>query len=307
MTLDLIIPTYNRHQLLRSALESVLRAHIPAGMKVSVIVVDNNSSDATPEVVAAFIKPFSGRLKSLHESRQGRSQALNAGIQASAADLIGCIDDDEEIDADWFKVVRQAFDDPQIQFVGGPYIPQWESPAPPWIPPEYSGVLGIIDGGPHPFIFDQNYHGILMGGNAAYRRHVFEKVGLFDTALGHKGSRLTAEEDNDMYERLLAAGVKGMYLPNLVIYHKIPPARLTKRYFRRWCFWNGVSRSVLGRRRPEPVAHIFGIPRYLIGDAIRGLGSFFSSAPPARRFSQELALWGLFGFVYGRVNRNAGT
>ena len=60
-----------------------------------------------------------------------------------------------------------------------------------------------------------------------------------------------------MYHRLLARGARGRYVPDLVIYHHVPAARLTKRYFRRWCFWRGVSLGVMDR---EP-ARAGRIPR----------------------------------------------
>ena len=53
-----------------------------------------------------------------------------------------------------------------------------------------------------------------------------------------------------MYHRLLAPARAGRYVPDLVIYHHVPAARLSKRYFRRWCFWRGVSLGVMDRDRP---------------------------------------------------------
>jgi glycosyltransferase involved in cell wall biosynthesis len=46
-----IVPTYNRQDLLPQALNSVFAAEVPAGVQVTVMVVDNNSTDATLDVV----------------------------------------------------------------------------------------------------------------------------------------------------------------------------------------------------------------------------------------------------------------
>jgi hypothetical protein len=88
-----------------------------------------------------------------------------------------------------------------------------------------------------------------------------------------------------------------------VIHHYVPAERLTKRYFRDWCFWRGVSRGVLDRERPQAVAYAMGVPRYLIGSAVRSIPAAFTgivrrSDPDA--FAAELALWDLVGFFYGR-------
>src|ERR1041384_4533221 len=103
MRLDVIVPTYNRQDLLPSALESLFAAEIPAGLEVSVTVIDNNSTDGTRGVIDSFQKRFGDRIHYVFESQQGRSHALNAGIYATSGDLIGIIDDDEEIDAAWYK------------------------------------------------------------------------------------------------------------------------------------------------------------------------------------------------------------
>ena len=107
-----------------------------------------------------------------------------------------------------------------------------------------------------------------------------------------------------MFTRLLSIGARGFYRPDLVIHHYVPPERLTKRYFRRWCFWRGVSQGVLDRRRPAPVPYLLGVPRYMIGAAVRGtidaLRAVFGRAEPARTFKNELAWWDLAGFFYGK-------
>ena len=84
----------------------------------------------------------------------------------------------------------------------------------------------------------------------------------------------------------------------------MPAERLQKRYFRQWSFWRGVSKGVMARRAPAPVVHVLGIPRYMIGEALRGAlrfgGDVLRRRQPARAFSSELSWWDLAGFVYGR-------
>ena len=54
MKLDVVVPTFNRSRLLQATIASLLRAPVPAGLEVSLLIVDNNSTDDTAAVVAGF-------------------------------------------------------------------------------------------------------------------------------------------------------------------------------------------------------------------------------------------------------------
>jgi glucosyl-dolichyl phosphate glucuronosyltransferase len=309
MQLDVIVPTYNRERLLRLTLESLFAAHVPSGLEVTVTVVDNNSTDATSALVDRFKQRFGDRIRYLFESKQGRSHALNTGITSATGDLVGIIDDDEEIDVNWYDTVFEAFSGTNVDFIGGPYAPRWAVPIPDWFPQEYRAVVGWVDGGNEERPFDGNYPGILMGGNAVFKRSVFERVGLYRTWLGRTGTQLLAGEDEELYGRLLAAGTRGVYLPRLTIFHHIPAERVAKPYFRRWCFWRGVSLGLLDRTRRLPCAYLLGIPRWRHRKAAIGLWTVLTSAiagrdNSSRAFTAELSLWDWLGLMYGRHFRN---
>ena len=304
MTLDVLIPTYNRAPLLARTLESLLAAEQPRSMAVTVTVCDNRSSDGTPAVVAAYQERFGGRLRYLYEGSPGRSAALNAAIAATSGDLVSMIDDDEEVDRTWLCCIERLFGDPATDFVGGPYVPRWTAPQPHWLPSGYGAVIGRVDSGSEVRQYGPGFDGMLMGGNAVVRRSVLARVGLYRTDLGRTATRLLSCEDEDMFNRLLASGARGFYRPDLVIHHYVAPERVTKGYYRRWCFWRGVSLGVLARQQPTNVVQVLGVPRYMIGTALRGtadtLRRLFRPRDAARRFSNELAWWDLAGFVYGR-------
>ena len=300
MQLDVVIPTYNRGTLLRKTLGSLLNARVPAGLEVRIIAVDNNSTDDTKAVINEIGATSKLPVKYVFEKRQGRSPALNAGVAVATGDLVGFIDDDEEIDAAWYETILAAFTEHDIDFIGGPYVPRFEGDVPEWLPKSHTAVVGIVDGGDKVVPFDKSYPGILMGGNAVFRRETLGRVGPYSTALGRSGTRLLSCEDEDMYQRLMAAGTRGLYLPQLIVYHFIPRERLTKRYHRSWCFWQSVSSAVLDRLRPQPIPYVMGVPRYFYGRALRGMFSMISVWEPESRFSNELSLWELAGFFYGK-------
>jgi len=301
--LDVVVPTYNRSGLLRLTIASLLQAPIPAGLEVTVLIVDNNSKDDTEQVVRQIQSETTRSLVYVKETSQGLSHARNAGIRAGSGDLIGFIDDDEEIDENWFAVAAREFADPSIQFIGGPCLPNCPVPLPKWLPPGYNGALGIIDPKPRT-AFGPAFPGNLNGGNAVLRRSVFENIGQYSTRLGRSGKGLLSEEDAELYRRLLKAEIHGLHIPDLIIYHYIPVDRLTRKYHRRWCYWRGVSQGISDKDLQEPVSYLFGVPRYRLGRAIKGLASLpqhlLSRKSAGQAFADELASWDLAGFIYGK-------
>ena len=109
-----------------------------------------------------------------------------------------------------------------------------------------------------------------------------------------------------MFARLLLFGARGFYRPDLIIHHYVPPERLTKQYFRRWCFWRGVSQGVLDRRRPAGVPHLLGVPRYLYRKALTsawGAGAKTLRRDVTGAFDDELWVCFFLGILSQRWRR----
>jgi glycosyltransferase involved in cell wall biosynthesis len=301
--LDVVVPTYNRSELLRRTLSSLLRAPVPDGLDVTILVVDNNSKDDTRQVVEQMRAGTKRPLIYLRETKQGLSHARNAGLAAGTGEIIGFIDDDEEVDEHWFEVVAREFSDAATQFIGGPYLANCAVPMPAWLPTGYNGVIGVSEPRPRA-LFEAAFQGHLNGGNAVFRRTVFERVGVYDVRLGRSGKGLLSEEDAELYRRILGAGLRGFHVPELIIYHHIPASRLTRKYYRSWCYWRGVSHGVADRERQEAAAYLFGLPRYRIRQALSGLmampRNLSAVGGSGAAFHRELALWDLLGFIRGK-------
>ncbi|MBA3886417.1 MAG: glycosyltransferase [Acidobacteria bacterium] len=305
MRLDVLLPTLDRAVLLERALVALLTAPIPKGLSVFITVINNRCTDRTADVVGQLMDAYPGRLRMIFERRRGKSRALNSGLAATDGDLVGMIDDDEVIDPEWFRVIYQAFQDQTLDFAGGPYLPDWGATPPHWVPTEYLAVLGAADSGTAAIDYSKDFPGILKGGNAVIRRRVLNRVGRYAEYLGPSGhARLLSCEDEDMYHRLLKHGARGRYLPSLLIYHHVSVQRLSPVYYRRWCFWRGVSRGLMDRAHRLPVPYLAGIPRFLHGRAARGLVRLVASRlrrePWEQGFAEELPLWDLAGYAWGR-------
>jgi hypothetical protein len=214
------------------------------------------------------------------------------------------INDDEEIERHWFQTIYDAFADPDLDFIGGPCKPKWEIPKPAWISKEFGGIVGWVDNGPERRDYGAGFSGMLTGGNAVIRRRVFERIGLFNTNLGRTDKGLLSCEDRDLFERLLESRCKGNYLPDLAIYHHVPANRMTKAYYRRWCWGHGISLGVLAQRRKSGLPEVIGVPRWQIRRALAGLMQAVKGGmgllDESTAFGGELHAIELTAFVVGR-------
>jgi glycosyltransferase involved in cell wall biosynthesis len=274
-----LICTYNRAPFLAETLDSLARCRSHR-VRWNVIVVDNNSSDDTRSVVMARIGRFPVRLDYMFEGRQGKSHALNTGLDATSAELVLFTDDDVRVTEGWVDAsCRAMLDDPSIDYTGGPVEPIWEEPAPEWLDQERAdlwGTLAILDYGPERFVFEERRR-VPLGANMAVRRTLIDRVGGFDPQLGRKGDSLLGQEQAEFFCRSRAAGARGIYEPEMRLQHHVPAKRLTKEYFRRWWYWKGVSKSRLEQRHPvtelgvdlRRVPKVAGVPRFMLGSALR--------------------------------------
>ncbi len=111
LTLSLVIPVYNEQHHLRACLESVKNQTL---LPDEVIVVDNNSTDASVEIAKGY--PFVTIIK---EPRQGRSHARSAGFDAAKGDILGRIDADSLLAPDWVARIKTDFAAQDIAGVTG--------------------------------------------------------------------------------------------------------------------------------------------------------------------------------------------
>ena len=252
--LSLIIATYNRSAALVEALRSVVRQDFPAA-EWECIVVNNNSQDDTLARFEAFATEHPAiNLRIVTETRQGLSHARNRGIDESRGEYIAIIDDDERINEQFISSYVALFDAyPDAASAGGPIIPEYPAGRPVWMS-SYTErpIANPIDLGRKIRPFPKGR--IPGGGNMALRRSTVQRYGAFDPSLGRVGRMLIGGEENDFFERLMRGGETCWYVPGAVMWHIIPPEKLTESYFRRLCYNVGVSqrlRAGMYRRYPK--------------------------------------------------------
>ena len=151
------------------------------------------------------------------------------------------------MDSDYIRIYAEHFaDHPDTMAAGGPIEPLYETTEPSWMSPYTKALLTAwMNYGDKVREYPSGrYPG---GGNAAYRKEVFERVGLFNTELGRKGSALLASEEKDIFDKMKALGMKVMYLPTPILHHIIPQAKLEEDYFNRLTLQIGRSERMRTR------------------------------------------------------------
>jgi glycosyltransferase involved in cell wall biosynthesis len=314
MKFSVVIATYNRADELPKTLASLEALRVSGPWEL--LIVDNNSSDNTQEVVLKAAETFPVPLRYLQESQQGRSAALNTGIKASTGEIIAVTDDDVRVEPDWLTNAERAFERHDCDYLGGKALPIWGGERPSWIPETRSihwAVIALLDYGPKPIELGDY---VPLGVNMVFKRDAFARAGLWDNTIGRKAGTLLGQEVREWTQRARAAGMKGFYSPDLVIHHVIPVDRLTKKYFRSWFYWHGISRAILYRTKgldmesPESteldfsrVPHIAGVPRYMFRTYLQSILSMISALVRGDRvgaFEKELALWFFAGVLKER-------
>jgi len=311
---SVIIPTFNRASLLAPTLDCIA-ARCRLDRPWEVIVVDNNSTDDTRAVVESRIARFPVPLRYLFEGAQGRSNALNAGIAASAAPILVFTDDDVLVSDTWLPSAVAPLVSGEIEYSGGPVRPIWEAARPKWLSMDRSdiwGTIAILDYGAEPFIFEERRR-VPLGANMAVRRSLLERIGLFDARLGRSnGRQLLGQEVPEFLARARAAQARGMYIPEMMVDHHVPARRLTKQYFRRWWYGKGLSRAQLDRLQPvtelgvdlSNARQVAGIPLFMLRSALMdAIGWLVDAFDTAEQFRREMMLCYFAGYVAARRRR----
>jgi glucosyl-dolichyl phosphate glucuronosyltransferase len=317
MRFSIIIATYNRADELVHTLRSL--AGLTTSASWEVIVVDNNSSDRTRQVVEQAAADFPVAVRYLFEATQGKAVALNTAIREARGEILVFTDDDALVEADWLDRAEAALEQTGGAYVGGRVLPRWERERPAWIP-DRSGrmwaVIALADFGDRPRQFGRGI-GWPLGVNMAVRASVFHTHGIWwDNRYDRIGNSLRGQGQREWCLRVRAAGLCGYYTPEMLVHHLVPADRLRKSYFRRWFYWYGISRAVLyaqhGLDMESPdersldfasVPHLAGVPRFMFRSALAHIKQMIGCtlrARSAEAFEHELWLCFFAGILRQR-------
>ena len=200
-------------------------------------------------------RPLYERLKSAlpdatvveNREQQGLSGGKNTGIAMASGQVVAFLDDDAVADPNWLKFMIDSYGEPGVVGVGGLTLPNWDTQRPSWFPEEFDWVVGCTYVGmPTQRAPVRN----LLGGNASFRREVFEKVGGFKSGIGRaQGKRPLGCEETEFCIRLnqQLPGAVLLFDNRATIWHRVGAERSRFGYYRSRCYAEGLSKAMVTR------------------------------------------------------------
>jgi glycosyltransferase involved in cell wall biosynthesis len=256
-SISAVVCTRDRSAYLERCLTALAQQTL-SKRQYEVIVVDNGSSDDTANVAGGFCRA-QPNFRYVEEPRAGLSIARNRGIAVGEAPIVAFTDDDAVPATSWLEQLLGGFEMlPQtVGIVGGDVTPVWEADRPAWLTDFLLRPLsaGLKWGTEPRFLRTGEW---LIEVNSAYRKSALQQVGGFPERLGRVGGLLLSG-DGAVNLLIQRAGYLLYYDPAILVSHHIPPSRLTKDWFRRRSFWQGVSMNML-HRYVEETARKQGLP-----------------------------------------------
>ncbi len=254
------ICTWNRAALLHQTLTKMCDLRVADSVKWELLVVDNNSTDNTADVVAAFVDRLP--VRRVLERNQGHSHARNRAVSEVVGDLLIWTDDDVLVDHQWLQgYVDAAQRWPEAGYFGGPIEPWFEHEPPGWIQMNMEALLApfvALDLGleERQFAPGQSPY----GANMAFRRSAFDGR-RFDPNLGLRPGSAIRNEETEYCKRLAESGFVGVWVPAARVQHFVVAERLTLPFLRD--YFEGGGRTQIRIEGPDNSPRIWGIPRWL--------------------------------------------
>ncbi|MGH7265870.1 MAG: glycosyltransferase, partial [Candidatus Rokuibacteriota bacterium] len=195
---SVVVPARNAARTLAECLRSLMRLDYPEARR-EVLVVDNGSTDGTPDVVRRF------PVARLGEPRRGPSHARNRGIEASRGEIVAFTDADCVVSTRWLRSLTAGFADRDVSAVAGEVLAY-----PPHSWAEYYMARRRRSWQRTALHAAWPY---MVTANVAFHRRTFERIGLFDP-------RFPTGQDQDFGWRFLRAGLALRYASAAVVYHR---------------------------------------------------------------------------------------
>jgi len=207
-SLSLILCSRNRARILQKSL-FLLPVDEVAKHKGEIICVNSASSDQTLEIFHAFKKNACVSVTVVDVDRSGLGLARNKGIEASNGESLIFWDDDVYFDSDYFAIASKLFQNTDVDYCGGLILPYDTRNS--FYGCYFKDEFEIVP--PYSLI----HAGQFQGTNLIIHRDVFNKIGLFDPALG-AGTKFRFE-DLDFIARASMSGFSGAHIPGLIVCH----------------------------------------------------------------------------------------
>jgi glycosyltransferase involved in cell wall biosynthesis len=239
---SVIVPTRNRADRLDACLAALARQTLPAE-QFEILVVDNGSTDGTPERIARWADRRPG-LRGVEEPEAGVSRARNAGIAAARGELLAFVDDDAVAEPRWLATLLGAYDRwPRVGAACGRARLRLERRPPAWYGSFSETWYSAMDFGPAARLLLDPAE-VPWSLNLSARAALAREVGGFPEQLGRVDGNLLSGEEFPFITAIRSAGMRIAYEPDAVVWHAVPADRLRLRWILRRAWVEGRSMPV---------------------------------------------------------------
>jgi glycosyltransferase involved in cell wall biosynthesis len=241
MLVSVVICSYNRATYIGGALDSLYQ-QTASKDNFEVIVVDNNSTDDTEQVVAKWrAENEEGHFRYSTETNQGASFARNTGAAAAKGQWLCFMDDDAVATPSYIEnIIQHIHTKPEAIGFGGRIIPKYIPSEPKWMSYYVSSLVGNFDYAPNACAFENGKYPIES--NMIVKKDIYESIGGFNTALpGVVGTLRIGGEGKELFYKILALGHTIYYDPSICVHHVVEVKKLTLEYMYRVA--SGIGRG----------------------------------------------------------------
>ena len=238
--ISVVIPTCGRPTLLLDCVASIISGRYG---DCEILVIDQDPKCRLQDHLSQRF-PGEIRLRYFFLNQAGASRARNFGIQEARSGIVAFIDDDAIADPMWLQAIHDIFlaVEAPPDLIGGKIEPLWPGKRPEWYPHECEYLLGLYNIGDDVCMMPA--HDQPISANMAGARQVIQALGGFDENLGPNYFRrhpMVTGEDAMLGKRARQAQCLLYYQPQAKVFHRISEVKLTRRYFLRRHFWEGVT------------------------------------------------------------------
>jgi glucosyl-dolichyl phosphate glucuronosyltransferase len=232
---SVIVVTYNRPKDVTETVESLLNQSVKP---FEIIVVDDGS---VPPAKIGFQKE---KLKLIRFDQEvGLSNSRNYGVDIAQGEFIAFIDDDAIAESTWVEELQKGLEGADV--IGGAIKPLYKASPPEWwSEKDFGGVAGVGN------IWAEDMIWKVWGCNMGLRTGVFKTIGRFNPSLGRRKGKLFNYEEIDLLNRARAKGFRVNFVPEAVVFHKVPPKRMTISYILAFYYYSGKSKKIQEGFRP---------------------------------------------------------
>jgi glycosyltransferase involved in cell wall biosynthesis len=258
MDITVAIPTYNGAARLPEVFRQLQRQLQTEAIEWEILVVDNNSSDCTQEVIANF-QATMPHLRWCREPMQGAGFARRCAFRNARGELVAFLDDDTIPDKRWVSAVAQfAETHPQAGAYASRVHADYAAPPPPNFD-RIEAFLAITERGDQPLLYRKNSRLLPPSAGLVVRKSVWQQYVPNEMILSGRTERsMLTGEDLEMLSYIQVSPWEIWYNPAMEITHKIPAARLDKKYLIPFMRGVGLGRYVIRTSGTK------GIKKYLI-------------------------------------------